>query len=179
MSSEPYASHKIINIITIFDTDAICSDSAIKPSTDIEKPVLIDNKFAYMVTTSALAISGSGTGNINVKANIDDIIRWSATSESSNSDSSVLIHKISKKSGIDVFRVPDYHNRKRSAMQGGATTAIPPAFVEQQHWFMQSTLQAKGREEYYIQFALYHRPTGNEQALYSYFQIASILNVAS
>ncbi|GKW40485.1 AidA/PixA family protein [Pectobacterium parvum] len=173
------SSHKIINIITIFDTDAICSDSTIKPSTDIEKPTLISNNFAYMVTTSSLVIAGSGTGNLSVKANIDDIIRWSAMSESSNSDSSVLIHQISKKSGVDAFKVPDFNKRKRSAMEPGATKPIPPSFVEQQHWYMQSTVQMKGKEEYYIQFALYNRPTSGDQVLYSYFQMATSVNVIS
>ncbi|QQG30314.1 inclusion body family protein [Pectobacterium carotovorum] len=180
MSTPPRSSHHIININTIFDTEAIRNDKNIKTSDKMENPIVIENKsLAYMVVTGDFALEGSGTGNLKIKANIDDIIRWFAMSESSNADSSVLIYNISKKSGADTFTAPTYNKRKRTSVVPGSTKPLPASFVAQEHWYMQSTVRDKGQEEYYIQFALYSRPESNDPKLYSYFQIAASINVLS
>ncbi|GLY59366.1 AidA/PixA family protein [Pectobacterium carotovorum] len=177
---DPFAtSHNIIYINTTIDTDAIINDSSIKISTDEKKPQLIDNKFAYMVTTNDLAIMGSGTGELSIVANIDDIIRWSSMSESANIDSSVIIYNISKNTGPNIFSNPEFYKRKRSAAEPGSLIPIPVSFVEQNNWYMQSTLLATGTQSYNIQFALYNRPNGQEQKIYSYFEIAASVSVKS
>ncbi|MBA0204697.1 inclusion body family protein [Pectobacterium aroidearum] len=165
------SSHNVINIIVVIDTDRIVTDFKGKSvSQDYNKPTPIGHQYSYMVATNESVIKGSGTADLNVKANIDDIIRWTGISESCNSDSSVLVYNLPRYAGDEVFKKPDYNKRKRSTMEPGKDSAFPVSFTEQTHWFMQSTVNAKGTEQYQVQFGLYHRGDGGDQKLFGYFQ---------
>ncbi|RUR99380.1 inclusion body family protein [Pectobacterium polaris] len=165
------SSHNTINIIVVIDTDRIINDKEKETvSKNPDKPTPIGHQYSYMVATNESVISGSGTADLNVKANIDDTLRWTGISESGNSDSSVLVYNLPKFAGDTVFTTPQYIKRTRSAMEPGKDSPFPVSFSEQTHWYMQSTLIAKGKEHYQVQFGLYRRGKEGKQELFGYFQ---------
>lgn len=84
------SSNNIVNVIVVIDTDALIEAFENKnPSQDAGSPTGIGHQYAYMVVTSEQVIGGSGTADLNFKANVGDVIRWTGTSESANFDAGV------------------------------------------------------------------------------------------
>ncbi|MGI8454121.1 inclusion body family protein [Pectobacterium versatile] len=168
------SSNNVINVIVIIDTDRIINDPSIKSvSKDQAHPTPIGHQYSYMVAPSQSAISGEGTGDLNIKANRDDVIRWTGISESANSDSSVLIYGLPRYAGDTVFTQVEFVNSGRLEAEPAPTnntSPFPVTFTEQKHWYTQATITKLGTEQYQVQFALYHRPHGGNQELYGYFQ---------
>ncbi|GKX37517.1 inclusion body family protein [Pectobacterium versatile] len=168
------SSNNVINVIVIIDTDRIINDPSIKSvSKDQAHPTPIGHQYSYMVAPSQSAISGEGTGDLNIRANRDDVIRWTGISESANSDSSVLIYGLPRYAGDTVFTQVEFVNSSRLEAEPAPTnntSPFPVTFTEQKHWYTQATITKLGTEQYQVQFALYHRPHGGNQELYGYFQ---------
>ncbi|KFX01213.1 inclusion body family protein [Pectobacterium versatile] len=168
------SSNNVINVIVIIDTDRIINDPSIKSvSKDQAHPTPIGHQYSYMVAPSQSAISGEGTGDLNIRANRDDVIRWTGISESANSDSSVLIYGLPRYAGDTVFTQVEFVNSGRLEAEPAPTnntSPFPVTFTEQKHWYTQATITKLGTEQYQVQFALYHRPHGGNQELYGYFQ---------
>jgi hypothetical protein len=69
------ASSQIINVMVVIDTDSIIRDFPSR-STDSNSPTAVNNtKYFYMVARSDNTLSGGGTGNLSIRANVGDIIR--------------------------------------------------------------------------------------------------------
>ncbi|MCH4997677.1 inclusion body family protein [Pectobacterium carotovorum] len=168
------SSNNVINVIVIIDTDRIINDPSIKSvSKDQAHPTPIGHQYSYMVAPSQSAISGEGTGDLNIRANRDDVIRWTGISESANSDSSVLIYGLPRYAGDTVFTQVEFVNSGRLEAEPAPTnntSPFPVTFTEQKHWYTQATITKLGTEQYQVQFALYYRPHGGNQELYGYFQ---------
>ncbi|MEQ9766474.1 inclusion body family protein [Pectobacterium versatile] len=168
------SSNNVINVIVIIDTDRIINDPSIKSvSKDQAHPTPIGHQYSYMVAPNQSAISGEGTGDLNIRANRDDVIRWTGISESANSDSSVLIYGLPRYAGDTVFTQVEFANSSRLEAEPAPTnntSPFPVTFTEQKHWYTQATITKLGTEQYQVQFALYHRPHGGNQELYGYFQ---------
>ncbi|MBL0910603.1 hypothetical protein G5645_21675, partial [Pectobacterium carotovorum] len=66
------SSNNVINVIVIIDTDRIINDPSIKSvSKDQAHPTPIGHQYSYMVAPNQSAISGEGTGDLNIRANRD------------------------------------------------------------------------------------------------------------
>ncbi|WP_299999510.1 inclusion body family protein [uncultured Cedecea sp.] len=164
------SSNKIINILVVIDTDSVINDFKGKyVSKDYTKPTSISHNYSYMVTTSAHSISGSGTADLNIKANVGDVIRWTGISESGNFDSSVLIYGVPKFKGDNVFVDPTFKSFSKRSMTPKQGGPFPVTFRDQINWFLQADIHQTGKEHYNIQFGVYYRPTGGEQELFGYF----------
>ncbi|GLY59367.1 hypothetical protein Pcaca05_02250 [Pectobacterium carotovorum subsp. carotovorum] len=168
------SSNNVINVIVIIDTDSVINDFPLNSvSRDENHPKAIAHKYAHMVAPGQSTISGNGTSDLNVKANRDDVIRWTGISESDNSDSGVLIYGLPKYAGNTVFAGLEFINSARVESEPSPTnsnSALPVTFAERKHWYAQAIVNDLGTEHYQVQFALYYRPHGGDQELYGYFQ---------
>ncbi|MEQ9772816.1 inclusion body family protein [Pectobacterium jejuense] len=165
------SSNSIINIIVVIDTDSIINDFTGKnPSKNEKSPTPIGHQYSYMVVASESAISGSGTADLNISANVGDVIRWTGTSESGNFDSSVLIYGLPKFGGQDVFINPTFKRYTKTSMLPAQSSPFPVTYIDQSYWFIQADINQKGKENYQVQFGLYYRPHGGTQELFGYFQ---------
>ncbi|KHT02348.1 inclusion body family protein [Pectobacterium brasiliense] len=173
-SNELNSTNNVINVIVIIDTDRVMSDVSFSAaSKDQAHPTPIGHQYSYMVAPNQSVVSGEGTGDLNIKANRDDVIRWTGLSESANSDSSVLIYGLPRYAGDTVFTGVEFVNSGRSEAEPretNNTSPLPVTFTEQKHWYAQATISKLGTEQYQVQFALYYRPRGGNQELYGYFQ---------
>lgn len=165
------SSNNIVNVIVVIDTDALIEAFENKnPSQDAGSPTGIGHQYAYMVVTSEQVIGGSGTADLNFKANVGDVIRWTDTSESANFDAGVLIYGLPQfGSGTQVFSNPTFKMYTRSSMMPAQNTVFPVTFTNQTYWFIQADITNTGTENYCIQFGLYYRPNGGDQKLLGYF----------
>ncbi|PWK78338.1 inclusion body protein [Mucilaginibacter oryzae] len=173
------SSQEIINIQIVIDTDAITNDYP-NPSQDPNNPTGLPHTYMYMVATRGNTIGGSGGADLNVKADVGDVIRWYAVSEYGNFDSSVVIYKLAWYAQDVVFDGETFNVYNRTGILPAKGTAIPVGYSVQNFWFNQATVVAKGTEQYNVQFALYVRQRGVDQpVLFGYYYWDPTITVQS
>lgn len=167
------SSNAIINVMTIIATDQIIKDYT-NPSKDSSKPTGLPHNYMYMVASGdAMNITGSGTGNLAFTAQQGDVVRFYATSEYNNYESSVVMYSMFKYSGDTVF-----NNNFDLETFSNVITPVPTKFnpltiqmTPENYWFAQNTVNNKGTEGVGFQFAIYTTPRGSSTpVLYGYFQ---------
>ncbi|MFU2319146.1 inclusion body family protein [Rahnella sp. PCH160] len=175
------SSNNILNVLVVIDTDSIVNDFKGKsPSQNSASPTGIGHQYAYMVVTTPSAISGTGTADLNLSANVGDVIRWTGTSESNNFDSSVLVYGLPQfGSGTQVFTNPTFKLYTKSSMLPAQNTIFPVTFPSQSFWFIQADISNTGTEHYMVQFALYYRPSGGAEELFGYFSWDPTITVSN
>jgi hypothetical protein len=162
-------SQEIINIQIVIDTDAITTDYP-NPSKDQNSPTGLPHSYMYMVATRGNTITGSGGADLNIKADVGDVIRWYAVSEYGNFDSAVVIYKLERYAQDTVFNNVTFSVYNRTGILPADGTTLPVGFSAQNFWFNQANVVSKGTEQYNIQFALYTRERGVDQpVLFGYY----------
>lgn len=149
--------NKIINVNIVIDTTRLMTNYP-NPSKDQNNPTGIDHTYQYMVVSDNASISGQGTGDLSIQATQGDIVRFYATSEYNNYDQPVILYKLFKFGGTDVFMNPNFELQNFP----GSDTIVPTGFnplVTQKStanfWFAQNTVNQKGTENYGLCFGLY------------------------
>ena len=79
----------IINIISVFDTKAILK---VGKSTDPNKPVGLNHQNIYMIVNSGNLVSYQASGDLVVKAKVNDLIYWRAQSLTVNTADTVIFN---------------------------------------------------------------------------------------
>lgn len=154
----------------IIDAEAIINDNP-NPSKDLNNPTWIAHNYAYMVATRSQTVVGSGTGDLEIKAQVGETIHWSAVSESNNFDSSIILYKIKYLSGDHIFDddyVRNIIDTKMAAMPV-PKTFVPATFVNQTFWSTEARIDKYGHEAYSCYFGLYKRDGDGNQSLHGYF----------
>ncbi len=101
---------EIIDILVAIDAETIMANYPNGGGTEA-KPTLLDaNKYFYMVVKTASVVSGNAGGELDVSANIGDVIRWREVSLSVNFEYGVAFAG---------FR----------ASSGGANIQLPPSLI--------------------------------------------------
>jgi hypothetical protein len=137
-------------------------------SKNANNPTQISLNYTYMVP-SINAVSGSGTGDLEITALVGDDVNFAGVSASNNRQNTVLIYEVSRVSGDNVFT--NFANRTlvaRTAVPDGSSV-IPPAIINENFSFFNATVIQRGTERYRITFALYTRDGSGEPVLYGYF----------
>lgn len=167
-------SQKTVNITVVIDTDRLIANYK-NPSQNSNAPTGIDHNYGYMVATSKSVISGAGTGDLVVKANVGDTIAWTAISESNNFDSSALVYKVSYNPSGSTKKVFDDNTtfsvyNKTTGILPTQNTVFPVALdYGRKYWFLEARIIDIGRENYLIYFAVYKRDDDSNLSLYGYF----------
>jgi len=170
------ASLKTVNITIVIDTDKLISKFP-SPSQNKDNPTWIDHSYAYMVATSAAVISGAGSGDLIVKANIGDTIAWTGISESNNFDSSVLIYKVYYNTGAPKPNTQVFSDDTSFKVYNKSTGILPtqdtvfPVALNygRKSWFLKAEITDIGTENYVTCFAVYKRDDDSNLSLYGYF----------
>jgi hypothetical protein len=83
---------RVTDVLVAIDTATIlqkytgCSKSA-------DSPTLIDPKYVYMITNQDNAISGQAGGELDLKAQVGDLIRWRETSLSLGFETAAIFYR--------------------------------------------------------------------------------------
>ncbi|MFA6978019.1 MAG: inclusion body family protein [Ignavibacteriaceae bacterium] len=158
----------ITNIQIVIDTDKVIKDIP-NPSKDQNHPSGLSHDYQYMVVSGNQKINGQGTADLNFLAFPGDVVRMSMTSEYSNLDNPVLIYKIAKFGGDDVFSDFNAESITTKTVEPGSSNVLPPAIVERKFWYYQANVENKGTENYQVWFAMYQRVRGGDPVLFGYF----------
>jgi nematocidal protein AidA len=90
-----------IDIQITFDAESILHKYP-TPSLKPEAPTAVDSKYIFMVVADDEAVSGNGGGNLNVRAETNDTIRWRETTP--GTDYSTILYAFPTKT--DLISVP-------------------------------------------------------------------------
>ncbi|MCP2029301.1 hypothetical protein L1276_004485 [Flavobacterium sp. HSC-32F16] len=159
--------NKVINVNIIIDTCRVMDDYK-NPSKDQNNPTGIGNSYQFMVASDNTGLSGQGTGNLRIKAKQGDVVRFYATSEYNNFDNPVIVYQLFNLKDNDLFQNPNFQLEDFP----DADIIVPEVFnplnavqSTQNFWFAQNTVNAKGEQNYGLQFALYD----SSLSLFGYF----------
>lgn len=159
--------NKIINVNIIIDSSRLMKDFP-NPSKDQNNPTGIGHNYQFMVVSDTASISGQGTGDLSIAATQGDVVRFYATSEYNNYDNPVILYKLFKFGGDNVFQNPNFELQNFPGVGIVVPTQFNPLTTgqsTQNFWFAQNTVNAKGTENYGLQFGLYN----SDLSLYGYF----------
>jgi nematocidal protein AidA len=92
----------IIDVLIAFDTETIIQTYR-TPSQDPNNPTPVTPNLIYMMVRQGNALSGQAGGELNVKAQIDDVIRWRETTLSLSADSNAILYKYTPWIGGDLI----------------------------------------------------------------------------
>jgi nematocidal protein AidA len=155
--NENMSKNKIVNINITVDTSGLIRDVP-NPSKNQDSPTAIKHSYQYMVVSDNTGMSGQGTGDLSLVVNQGDVVRFYMTSEYNNFDNPVVIYKLFKISGDDVFKSSSF----TLELLPNANTVTPASFnplnvekTTQNFWFAQNTVNNKGKENYGLLFALF------------------------
>ncbi|RXM52076.1 MULTISPECIES: inclusion body family protein [unclassified Chryseobacterium] len=174
------ASSQEIDVMIVVDTDYVkdyIKARNITPSTDKNNPVGIDHKSQYMIVPSAHIATGQATADLNFKGRDGDTVCFRGCSVSQNSDDAIIIYRVKKYDGVDVFygnpfqyefvdrtiaAVPDPKSSDRDGMPSVPGNVTFPS--------LDARIGQVGTGSYYIYFALYtlDPKDSSKQTLYSY-----------
>ncbi|MDH6705453.1 hypothetical protein P3T27_002163 [Kitasatospora sp. MAA19] len=148
---------EIINALIAFNADDILTDYPPQGTTpENPKTVSADDKYIYMMVKQANIIGSSGA-NLNLQAEVGDVIRWRETSFSFDANYSVLLYKYV---GTDDNLIsPPHHLTPDSNLPYLTGQAGDPAFKSQTvtgHYWTADVLK-KGRENYHFSFEIINR----------------------
>lgn len=150
--------NKIVNVNIIIESNRLINDYK-DPSKDQNQPTDIGNGYQFMVSSDGSSLSGQGTGNLNIGAKQGDVVRFYATSEYNNYDNPVILYNLFNFGESTVFQKPNFELENFP----DADIIIPAMFnplttaeSTQNFWFAQNTINAKGKQNYGLQFALYN-----------------------
>lgn len=146
-----------IDIEIVIDTVSLLKAFP-NPSKDYNNPTGIDHtSYSYMIAQTAFVNSGQASGNLSVKALVNDTIRWRSLSLSGNSSQSAVIYDMQQFAGTTVtspvFSIESQPYAPLPTLSGGYNTK-PPTYtkVTENDYFLQATVTNHGTEQYKVLF---------------------------
>ncbi|WP_211114952.1 inclusion body family protein [Azospirillum brasilense] len=153
---ENHMGARITNVLITFDTESILNDYK-NLSRDPKNPTPISAKYIYMVTNGANAISGQAGGELNLKASVNDVIRWREATLTLSSDDSALMYAFVPTGGANLISPPQ-------ALLSTVTVPVPnpsnlttPNFETIKDFFWNSIALDTGRVTYHFHFMITDR----------------------
>jgi len=168
MENKANATGKIINIMITIDTDRLLKDYP-HPSKDSNRPTGIAHNYGFMVATGTKVNSGQGTGDLNIQANVGDVVRVWAASASNNFDEAVLVYKLQRFSGEEVFNSFHCESFERNVPIPGGDAVLPEVVKTDNFWFYGASIRKAGKEGYNVTFAVYTRGEDGSIKPYGYY----------
>ena len=166
-----------IEILSVFDTQTILKDYAPPANPTPSSPIGLPHpsggpyKYMFMVAKDANTISGQATGNLSIRANVNDQVQWRSASLSDNGAQSAIIYKIQKNgSGADVLKLPPEVNvtypyvpvPDESDPTKYKATEVPD-------YFLSSLVRRTGVENYLVYFYITDIVNGKLKTLGYYY----------
>lgn len=148
---------KCIDIEIVIDTVSLLKAFP-NPSKTSTNPTMIDHtSYSYMIAQTAYVNGGQASGNLSIKALVNDTIRWRCLSLSGNTDQSAVVYDIQWFKDDKVTNTPEAnlsqpYSPLPTIVDGRNTN--PPTFTAaiENDYFMQATVNKHGKEQYKVYF---------------------------
>lgn len=147
---------RVIDVSVSFDTETILKKYP-NPSQNPNAPTLIDWHQVYMITNQDNVVSGQAGGELDLKAQVGDLIRWRETSLSFGFEKSVIFYKFIGNAGGELISPPT--PRKATASYALPNTSNPsiPTCQKVDNYYWSSETLACGRVTYHFNFMIVDR----------------------
>jgi len=172
-----------IDIEVVIDTERLLAEQT--PSQDPNNPTGIDHvSYSFMIATNAHVNGGQASGNLSVKAIVNDVLRWRCLSLSGNSDQSAVAYNIAKFGGQQVTGLINAIISQPYAplptLQGESNTN-PPTFTGavENDYYLEATVTGHGTEQYMFYFYVTDNdPNTGEPVLKGYYYWDPTITIA-
>ncbi|MFJ3006194.1 inclusion body family protein [Pseudomonas fluorescens] len=147
---------RVTDILVSIDTETILKKYP-NISKDPKNPTLIDWHHVYMVTNQDNVVSGQAGGELDLKAQVGDLIRWRETSLSQSFEQAVIFYKFIGNAGADLISPPS--PRKATAcvaVPNRENPSVPSCQKVDNHYWSSETLDC-GRVTYHFHFLIVDR----------------------
>jgi len=147
---------RVTYILVSIDTETILKKYP-NISKDPKNPTLIDWHHVYMVTNQDNVVSGQAGGELDLKAQVGDLIRWRETSLSQSFEQAVIFYKFIGNAGADLISPPS--PRKATAcvaVPNRENPSVPSCQKVDNHYWSSETLDC-GRVTYHFHFLIVDR----------------------
>jgi hypothetical protein len=174
----------IINIEMVFDTQTILNKYP-SLSQNSAAPTGINHTDVYMVTEAKYVADPKtqATADLNINAEVDDVIRWRGLSLSDNISQSVIPYKIQKFSGTQVTTIPvpsEAHPWVPVPNQAPDKTVDPLHYTAQQlaNYYLGCDVTDSGTEGYQVWFYIAQQVSGSNVKVLGYLYWDPTITVA-
>lgn len=159
-----------IDILVAMDTDSLLNVYN-NGSSDPKKPKVIKHEYVYMITPSKNVVSNQASGELHVKANVGDTLRYFSLSETLNLETQVFVYRIyaDKNDTISEPKVVSLENTPCVVIEDGDITK---AFQSKcTNYYLSSVTKRAGTVSYRVLFALFVKDRElNKMVLQGYFE---------
>ncbi|MEB0048200.1 MULTISPECIES: inclusion body family protein [unclassified Pseudomonas] len=147
---------QVTDVLVSIDTETI-----LKNYPDISKnpaaPTLIDFKHVYMVTHNNHVISGQAGDELDLKADVGDLIRWRETSVSQSFETAVIFYKFVGHQGNHLISPPSPRRATACiAVPNVSNPSEPSCQKIDNHYWCSETLSS-GQVTYQFHFLIVDR----------------------
>lgn len=134
----------------------------------------------YMVATRGDVISGHGKGDLKVHVYNQDRLRWTATTETQNSDCTATLYAIAHTGGDEIMRNICYAPLIQKVFVPSDTDPLKGTIKEQFFPAMSADTRAVSgtkTESYIFKFSIYARKRGSDPYLFGYFYLDPYIQI--
>lgn len=131
---------RVTDVLVSIDTETILKNYP-NISKNPASPTMIDVNHVYMVTNRDNVINGQAGGELNLKAQVGDLIRWRETSLSQSFETAVIFYKFIGNKGSELISTPT--PRKATACVAVPNTSnpsVPSCQKVDNHYWSSETL---------------------------------------
>ncbi len=120
-------------------------------------PTLIDPKYVYMITNQDNVVNGQAGGELDVKAQVGDLIRWRETSLSLGFETAAIFYKFIGNAGNDLISTPTPRVAEASCAVPNTSNPSVPTCQKIQNFYWSSETLKTGRVTYHFNFMIIDR----------------------
>lgn len=148
---------QVIDVLIVVDTETVLAKYGAGGS--VGHPYSVDERLIWAVAKKDSVVFANATGELKLRAQTEDIIRWRATGLSLNSEDSVILYAfaVKKQSGPGLIRKPRANLVELKTPLPQENDPAKPAMQTVQDYFWQTTVQRSGHEIYTFNFMIVHR----------------------
>lgn len=147
---------RVTDVLVSIDTETILKKYP-NISKDPASPTFIDVNHVYMVTNQDNVIQGQAGGELDLKAQVGDLIRWRETSLSQSFETAVIFYKFIANAGAQLISTPSPRKAIASvAVPNTSNPSVPSCQKVDNHYWSSETLEC-GRVTYHFQFLIVDR----------------------
>ncbi|WP_416427309.1 inclusion body family protein [Pseudomonas sp. App30] len=148
---------RVTDVICNFDTETILQKYS-NPSKDPGNPTMIDWKHVYMITNQDNVVSGQAGGELDLKAQVGDLIRWRETSLSLGFEKAVIFYKFETSDPKYLLISPPTPRKATAsiALPNPSNPSVPTCQKVDNFYWSSETL-SEGRVTYHFHFMIVDR----------------------
>ncbi|KVV45831.1 inclusion body protein [Burkholderia territorii] len=147
---------RVTDVLVSIDTETILKNYP-NPSKDPKNPTLIDWKHVYMVTNQDNVVSGQAGGELDLKAQVGDLIRWRETSLSLGFEKQVIFYGFIANQGRELISTPTPRKATASVPIPNPSSPSTPTCQKLDNYYWSSETLSEGRVIYHFYFQIIDR----------------------